>query len=115
MVIADRNLQGNATFVNFAENFNLGKLEIEDLVLRPGINRVNITAKMDQNQVLKLVMEKPYCEDGIIPFKLLGDSVVNHGQNISYFATALASANQTVPINIGKIVHQDVGLEIKCK
>lgn len=106
---------GNATFTNFLENDDLGELKIDNLVLHPGINRVNITAKMDQFAVIKDLRSDKYCHDGIMPFKLLGKSVVNHDQNISYFADALASANQTVPINIGAILKKDLNYPLKCE
>lgn len=105
---------GNASFTNFVDDANLGELKIDNLVLHPGLNRVNITAKMDNVEVLEKVRSPDYCGTGVMPFKLQGKSVVNHGQNLTYFATALASANQTVPIDIGAIIEKDLKFDVKC-
>jgi hypothetical protein len=85
------------------------------LILKPGDNVVNITANMNQSLVLNAVQKEPYCKTGILPFKLLGKSVVNHGENLTYFAAALGSSNQTVEIDIGAILKKDLGYEVKCK
>ncbi|KAH7197368.1 uncharacterized protein B0J16DRAFT_17859 [Fusarium flagelliforme] len=106
---------GNVTFTNFVGDTEVGTLTIPNLVLKPGDNVVNITAKMDQKFILDTVGKEPYCKTGIIPFKLLGKSVVNHGENLTYFAAALGSSNQTVEIDIGAILKKDIGYEVKCK
>lgn len=69
---------------------------------------------MDQASVLDAAREKPYCNTGIVPFKLLGKSVTNDGDKLSYFATALASSNQTVEIDIGAIIKNDLGTTVSC-
>lgn len=69
---------------------------------------------MDQAGILKLVRTEKYCKTGIIPFKLLGTAVKNNGQDLSYFAAALGSANQTVDINIGKIIKDSIGYSVDC-
>jgi hypothetical protein len=89
-------------------------LAIEDFILVPGNNNVNITANMRQVEILTLVREPDYCSDGILPFKLLGENVTNHGQSLDYFAAALASANQTVEINIGAIIENDLNATVGC-
>jgi len=106
---------GNATFINFVGDEVLGSLTIPNLLLKPGSNVVNITAKMDQFAILDLVQSSKYCHTGILPFKLLGANVTNHGQNISYFAAALASANQTVDIDIGSIIKKDLNTTVDCQ
>lgn len=105
---------GNATFVNFVGDQILGSLTIPNLLLVPGTNVVPITANMDQVAILELVSSPKYCKTGILPFKLLGSNVTNHGQNISYFAAALASANQTVDIDIGSIIEKDLHTKVSC-
>jgi hypothetical protein len=106
---------GNATFTNFIDDEKVGELSIYDLVLRPGINRYEIVGKMEQAVIIDKVTSDKYCKSGIVDFKMLGKSVVNNGQTLSYFADALASANQTIPINIGQIIKQDLGSSLGCK
>ncbi|KAI9903075.1 hypothetical protein N3K66_002427 [Trichothecium roseum] len=105
---------GNVSFINFVDDKDIGTLFINDLVLKPGDNDVNVTAVLDQAAVLTAVSSRPYCEDGMVPFKLLGNNVTNNGQNLSYFADALASANQTVPINITAIISSSLGINVEC-
>lgn len=107
--------QGNITFDNFIEDQKVGNLYIENFLLVPGDNIVNITATMNQGDVLSVLATKPYCETGIIPFKLLGENVTNQNQNLSYYAAALASVNQTVEIDIGSIIKKDLGASVKCR
>lgn len=102
------------SFINFIEDSNVGSLYIDDLVLVPGDNDVALKGNIDQATVLEVLATRPYCEDGIVPFKLLGDNVTNHGEDISYFATALGSGNQTVDINIGKIAKAAYGFLPGC-
>ena len=92
----------------------VGSLYIDNLLLVPGDNHVNITANMDQVQIIELIRQKPYCQTGMVPFKLLGQNVTNHGQNLSYFAAALASINQTVEIDIGSIIKKDLKASVNC-
>ncbi|KAF5661003.1 hypothetical protein FHETE_8668 [Fusarium heterosporum] len=106
---------GNVTFTNFVGDVEVGTLTIPNLVLKPGDNVVNITANMDQNLILKAVQKEPYCKTGILPFKLLGKSVFNHGENLTYFAAALGSSNQTVEIDIGAILAKPpLKYKVKC-
>lgn len=95
---------GNVTFANFAAEQNVGNLTINNLLLVPGLNRVNISASLNQTGVLSALNLKPACETGVVPFKLLGLDVQNNGQQIPYFLAALSSANQTVDINIAEIL-----------
>ncbi|POR39423.1 Uncharacterized protein TPAR_00391 [Tolypocladium paradoxum] len=104
---------GNATFTNFADDRNLGNLTINNLLLRPGTNKVDISAELDQLTILAIIAKKPYCETGIVPFKLLGVDVENQGQKIPYFLAALGSANQTVNIDIGSILKKTLGDSFK--
>ncbi|KAM5356003.1 hypothetical protein ACJ41O_002649 [Fusarium nematophilum] len=105
---------GNVTFINYVGDEEVGTLYIDNMVLKPGDNIVNITATMDQAKILGAARQRPYCETGVVPFKLLGKSVINHGENLTYFAAALASANQTVEIDIGAILKKDLDYEISC-
>lgn len=115
MTQPDISFQGNVSFTNFVGDKELGTLYINDLLLQPGDNHVDVRAKMDQAAILTLIQSPAYCETGIIPFKLLGKEVVNHDQELSYFAAGLASGNQTVPIDIGGIIESSLGIKIGCK
>jgi hypothetical protein len=105
---------GNATFSQFYEDEFLGYLFINDLILRPGNNRVDISANLDQPGILTVLQSPAHCETGMIPFKLLGENVTRNGQEIDYFAKGLAVANQTVEIDIGSIVELNFGAKIGC-
>jgi competence protein ComGC len=105
---------GNISFTNFIGDEYLGHLFIDNLVLRPGSNVVNISANMNQIATLRILRNSDECESGILPFKLLGDNVTNHGENISYFAAALASVNQTVPIDIGSMIAAALNETVEC-
>ncbi|PFH59792.1 hypothetical protein XA68_11871 [Ophiocordyceps unilateralis] len=106
---------GNATFTNFADDQDLGKLTINNLILYPGINKVDIEAELDQLKVLSIIRKRPYCETGIVPFKLLSTDVVNHGEKLEYFVAALGSANQTVDMDIGRVLSKAVdGFKLSC-
>ena len=91
----------------------IGTAFIDNMVLRPGLNDFAMRAKLDQMPVAAAVSEKPYCENGILPFILQGKTVVNHGEPLAYYADALASSNQTVDIDVTG-PFKDLGLEIKC-
>jgi hypothetical protein len=106
---------GNVTFIAFIDGEEVGELFIHDLVLHPGNNRLDLVGEMQQATIIDKVTSDKYCKDGIIDFQLLGKSVVKDGQSLSYFADALASANQTIPINIGQIIKQDLGSSLGCK
>lgn len=105
---------GNVTFTNFVGDKEYGSLYIQNLLLLPGDNHVDIKGNMDQVGILGLVRSQEYCQTGIIPFKLLGKAVENHGQDLSYFAAALGSTNQTVDINIGQIIKDSIHADVGC-
>ena len=108
-------MQGNATFANFADDQNLGNLTINNILLRPGTNTFAIAAQLDQAKILQIMAKKPYCQNGIVPFQLLGLDVENNGQNLPYFQAALGSANQTVEIDIGAILNKSLnGYTLTC-
>ncbi|KAF7560729.1 hypothetical protein G7046_g3417 [Stylonectria norvegica] len=106
---------GNVSFINFVGDEKVGSLYIDNLLLVPGDNPVKISAFMDQVEILAIAAKRPYCETGIVPFKLLGDNVTNHNNNLTYFAAALASLNQTVSIDIGTIIKNDLKTTVKCR
>jgi competence protein ComGC len=107
---------GNVSFSNFVGDVFLGHLFIDNLILRPGSNVVNISANINQIRTLGILRnaDAKVCESGVLDFKLLGDNVTNHGQDLSYFAAALASVNQTVPIDIGSMIEKALDQKVNC-
>ncbi|KAK2023228.1 hypothetical protein LX32DRAFT_572136 [Colletotrichum zoysiae] len=105
---------GNATFASFLNGADIGTVYIDNLVLYPGINNVNMRANIEQPPVLTAIRNRPACETGIIPFALQGKAVENGGQNLSYFADALASDKVITDINIGAALKQSLNISITC-
>ena len=102
------------SFTNFVDDQEVGTLYIDNLLLVPGNNRVNISAQMQQVRIITLLRSDKYCEDGVMPFKLQGENVTNHGEDLAYFAAGLSSNNQTVEIDIKTIVQNNLETEIQC-
>jgi hypothetical protein len=73
-------------------------------------------ATVSQTAILNAMGSKPYCNpgQGILPMQLQGQTVFNHGQPLSYYADALASANQTVPIDIALALKTSLNATISC-
>lgn len=92
----------------------MGTLEIHDLLLVPGLNTVEVLGNLDQFEILQLVQSPAFCETGIVPFKLLGDTVENNGVPLTYFAEALGAGNQTVNIDIGAIIASSFNIPVGC-
>ncbi|KAK3363117.1 hypothetical protein B0T25DRAFT_30956 [Lasiosphaeria hispida] len=108
---------GNSSFHNYLLGKEVGTVFIDNLTLVPGNdNKYPIRAAISQNDILDTLGESPYCDktEGVLPFQLRGKTVVNHGQNITYFADALASANQTVEIDLGTPIKALLGKAIPC-
>jgi hypothetical protein len=92
----------------------IGIVHVDNILLRPGLdNNFTMHANISQTPVLNTLRMQPYCETGFLPFQLLGKSVENRGQNLSYFADALAISNQTINIDIGSDVRA-LGFPVKC-
>ncbi|KAL7935274.1 hypothetical protein V8C35DRAFT_299020 [Trichoderma chlorosporum] len=106
---------GNATFTNFIDDTNIGNLTISNFLLVPGSNKVSISADLDQAAVLTALQSPKYCKTGIIPVKLQGSAVRNDDQTLQYFLDALAAHNQTVPMDIGSIIKNSLGVSLGCK
>lgn len=79
-------------------------------------NVFDMRATIRQEPVIEALGRRPYCDEtqGVLPFQIRGRTVVNHGQPLPYFADALASANQTIEIDIGGTIRQDIGITIPC-
>lgn len=104
---------GNATFASFLNGESIGTVNLENMVLRPGVNSITMRANVSELPVLSTVTQRPYCEDGKLPVVLTGRDVVSNGQQIGYFADALASSNQTITLDVGKTLAA-VGLPVTC-
>ncbi|KAL1871056.1 hypothetical protein VTK73DRAFT_2252 [Phialemonium thermophilum] len=105
---------GNVSFHNYLLGEEIGTVYIDNMILRPGVNNYSMHANISQAPVLEAIAQKPYCQTGIIPFQLRGKTVFNHGQPLSYFADALASANQTVEIDIGTDLKAALNYTLSC-
>ncbi|TLS24125.1 hypothetical protein PpBr36_08820 [Pyricularia pennisetigena] len=101
---------GNATFFNYLGDRDVGEVYINNMTIRPGNNVFPMTAKVNNEAVLSAMTKRPACETGKVTFGLRGKKVENHGQPLPYFADSLASANQTVEIDIS----QALGFKIPC-
>ncbi len=111
--------QGNASFTTYLLDKDAGITYIDNLILRPGLeNKYPMRATVDTGATLGALESKDYCQGpnkGILPFKLSGKEVINHGQSIKYFAEALGAANQTVEIDLGTPVAKLLGKPVECK
>lgn len=103
---------GNATFGNYLDGKRIGGLFIDDMFIVPGINNVSVRANITQAPVLLAVASEPYCHTGIIPFGLKGESVINHGQPLPYFAESLALHEQMTEIDIGTALEETLGAKV---
>lgn len=103
---------GNATFANNLNGTRIGTLFIDNMFLQPGINNLSIRANITQAPVLLAVTSLPYCQTGILPFELFGESVVNHGQSLPYFAHALSLHAQISEVDVGTALQKTLGTKI---
>jgi hypothetical protein len=82
------------------------------MVLYPGVNNLSVRANITQTPVLLAVTTLPYCQTGILPFELVGESVVNKGQPLPYFAHALSLNPQVTEIDVGTALAKTLGTKI---
>lgn len=105
--------QGNTTFINYLQGQDIGRVFVDNMVVRPGINNFSMHANISQTPILQVIQERPFCEDGVLPMQLRGANVVNNGQFLSYYNDSLASTNQSVSIDVGADLTA-LGLTINC-
>ncbi|KAG6008977.1 hypothetical protein E4U21_003529 [Claviceps maximensis] len=91
---------GNSTFNNYVDGQLVGKLAIQNLVLKPGKNVLPVSAELDQAVIITAATKKPYCHDRKLPIQLLGTDVKKGSRTIPWLLTALRSANQTVELSL---------------
>ncbi|KAH8771660.1 hypothetical protein F5883DRAFT_520234 [Diaporthe sp. PMI_573] len=104
---------GNTTFINYLQGQDIGRVFVDNMVVRPGINNFTMHANISQTPILQVIQQRPFCEDGVLPMQLRGENVVNNGQYLSYYKDSLASTNQSVDINVGADL-EELGLTITC-
>lgn len=103
---------GNATFGNYFNNSKIGTLYIDDMFIRPGINNVSVRATIEQAPVLAALTQQPYCKNGVLPFELIGESVVNHGEQLAYFKEPLSLYAQKTEIGVGAALQETLGTNL---
>lgn len=105
--------QGNTTFINYLQGQDIGRVFVDNMVVRPGINNFTMHANISQTPILQVIQQRPFCEDGVLPMQLRGENVINNGQYLSYYKDSLASTNQSVDIDVGADL-EELGLTITC-
>ncbi|KAK0718722.1 hypothetical protein B0T21DRAFT_295567 [Apiosordaria backusii] len=108
---------GNATFHNYLDGQEIGTVFIDSLFLRAGeVNKYKMRATIEQSPVLEALGKSPACDKnkGWLDFQIRGKTVNNNGQDLPYFANALSTANQTIPIDIGGTLQRSLGITIPC-
>lgn len=90
----------------------MGTTYVNDLVLKPGDNRVPMLGKIDQGAMLELLTsnDNPY-KDGIMPFDISGNSSSYNGKDLPYFTKALSANKLTVRLDVGAAL-REVGLSL---
>jgi len=108
---------GNVTFHDYLLGEEVGEVYLDNLTLQPGMNRHIMRATIEADPVLNAMQSEPYCHPGkgILPFVIRGKKVVNNGQSLDYLANALATGNQTVPIDIGWTLKNSLNITLPCK
>ncbi|KAK0660846.1 hypothetical protein QBC41DRAFT_350803 [Cercophora samala] len=108
---------GNATFHNYLSGTEIGTVFIDNLFLRAGeVNKAKMRATIENQPVLDALGKSPACDkdNGWLNFEIRGKTVTNNGQDLAYFADALATDTQTIPIDIGGTIQRSLGITIPC-
>ncbi|KAL4979423.1 hypothetical protein BDW66DRAFT_148177 [Aspergillus desertorum] len=88
---------GNLTLdVSLQNGTALGQSFLNDLVLKPGNNTVEMLAKMDQDLLFDMVISGVR----VVPLRIVGNSSVYNGEEIPYFTKALAANVLTIDLNL---------------
>ena len=99
-MLADRHaLQGNVTLDLSVEGTHVGQSFLNDLVIRPGDNTLDMKANVNSSAVAGFLATGKY-KNNIVPVDITGNSSVYHGQDLPYFAAALAANKLTVDLNV---------------
>lgn len=82
--------------VSLQNGTSLGQSFLNDLVLKPGDNTVEMLGNMDQDLLFSMVL----AGERVIPLRIVGNSSVYNGQEIPYFTKALAANVLTIDLNL---------------
>ena len=100
---------GNVTFDNYVGDKHLGNSTINNLVLKPGDNILDMRSIIDQSIVLTLLTSD--YKDGFLPIEIAAKQAVYNGVHLTYYEAPLKSHNFTTKLDVGKAL-KDVGLDI---
>lgn len=78
----------------------MGKSYLNDLVIRPGNNTIDMKANVNATAVAGFLGTNSKYKNNIVPIDITGNSSVYNGQDLPYFATALAANKLTVDLNV---------------
>ncbi|KAA8643582.1 hypothetical protein EYZ11_009488 [Aspergillus tanneri] len=88
---------GNVTLNLSVEGTHIGESFLNDLVLRPGNNTVDMKAKINTESMIPFLSK---FKDNVVPVDITGNSSVYNGKELPYFASALAANKLTVDMDI---------------
>ncbi|KAF9884420.1 hypothetical protein FE257_001751 [Aspergillus nanangensis] len=90
---------GNLTLDLAVDGTNIGQSFLNDLVLKPGDNKIAMTANVNQSALVPMLSkyeDKKY----IVPCDITGNSSIYNGKHLPYFEKALAANVLKVDLNI---------------
>ncbi|EER29402.1 hypothetical protein D8B26_008116 [Coccidioides posadasii str. Silveira] len=98
---------GNLTLNLSVDGEPIGQSFMNNVVIRPGDNNVEMTSKVNQAKVLGLIAGRsaPY-RDGILPIEIVGESARYNGEDLPYYTKALASNRLHVDLNVGAVLFE---------
>jgi hypothetical protein len=78
------------------EDFTIGSASIDNVILRPGINKLPLKATTDMNVLMDNMMEivkaqPDFEKSGILTIKTIGNTTSFNGQRIPYYEKVLNS------------------------
>ncbi|RJE22195.1 hypothetical protein PHISCL_05481 [Aspergillus sclerotialis] len=90
--------KGNLTMDLSVDGTHVGQAFLNDFVMRPGENKFDMTAKVNNTVVMDMIGDK-YTK-GIVPFDITGNSSIYNGKELPYFSKALKANTLKVELNI---------------
>lgn len=105
MISLTRLLQGNVTLNMKSSDILLGKATIENVVLKPGNNSVDLRGELDLDVVLAnigpiLAGQKTALSNGELELTASGNTTVYNGKHIRYFEEILNNLNLNARVPI---------------
>ncbi|WEW58791.1 hypothetical protein PRK78_004259 [Emydomyces testavorans] len=96
---------GNLTLNLSVDGKSIGQSHMNDVVIRPGDNNIEMTSKIDQTQVIGFLsgQNAPY-KNGILPVEIVGDSATYNGKELPYYSKALQSNKLHIDLNVGAVL-----------